>query len=114
MASGSWQPVSAVCLKPSMWNGGNEHQGKGLVFILKNARESRQSGNALFPETLREELRAVRATVEAYSRSAKIEDPEIGDACGLMLSAGGSTNWNARLRVRSSGRSTLYSLDRWD
>lgn len=112
--SNSWQPLSAIALKPSMWSGGHEHQGNGLVFIIKNARETKQAGAAIFPETLREELRAVRATIEAYSRSASIEGMETGDACGLMLSADGRSVWNAVVRVKSGGRLTTYNIDRWD
>lgn len=114
MPAGSWQPVSAITLKPSMWNGGNEHHGKGIAILLKNARETKQAGAALFPEILREELRAVRATIEAYSRSATIEGMEAGDACGIMLASDSSTVWNAVVRVRSAGRLTAYNIDRWD
>ena len=97
-----------------MWNGGNEHQGKGVVFLMENARETRTAGAALFPEILREELRAVRATIEAYSRSATMHGLAEGTACGLMLDAGSKGAWNAQVRVRSGGRVITYNLDRWD
>lgn len=112
--SGSWQPLSAITLKPSMWHSGHEHQGKGVVLILKNARETKTAGAALFPEILREELRAIRATIEAHSMSAKMEGLETGDACGLMLGAEGNAVWNAVVRVKSGGRLTTYNIDRWD
>lgn len=114
MPAMSWQPVSAVTLKPSMWNGGNEHQGKGVVFLLENARETKTAGAALFPEILREELRAVRATIEAYSRSATMHGLAEGTACGLMLDVRSKGAWNAQVRVRSGGRVIAYNLDRWD
>lgn len=112
---GSWQPVSAITLKPSMWNGGNDHHGNGIAILLKNARESKQAGAALFPEILRSELRAIRATMEAYSRTAELGGMADGDACGLILAADGNSTWNAVLRVMSPARlPTYYKLDRWD
>jgi hypothetical protein len=115
LKAGQFCPVTAVTLKPSMWNGGEEesaHQGKGVALLLEGARDTQPCGAAIFPETLKAEFRAIRATIEAYSMSAKLEGREEASACGLMLHKGAP--WNAQLRVVSGGRSVEYQLDRWD
>jgi hypothetical protein len=107
-------PVSAICFQPSMWSDPEKfkHQGLGLVFLLDGARETRQSGGALFPETLKSEFHGVRSVIEAYSRSAEIEGIEAATACGLGLTKG--SNWNHVFRVMGAGRTVDYRLDRWD
>lgn len=113
LKGGAWHRVSAVTLTPWMWRDvQSSHHAKGVIFVLAEARETRQSGAALFPEILKSELHAVRATIEAYSRGAEIADMAEGTACGYMASAG--QNWNLLLRVKSGGRSAQYKLDRWD
>lgn len=114
LVGGRFQRVSAVTLTPSMWHGGNEHQWAGVMFILDGAKESRTdaAGLALFPETLKSELREIRSTIEAFSRNGKLEGVEDASACGIVLMKGG--NWNARFRVRSATSTVEYKLDRWD
>jgi hypothetical protein len=113
LQSNAWHKVNAIALNPAMWHDAKaSHHGKGLVLILDGARETKQSGNALFPECLKSELHAVRATIEAYSKAAELEGMAEGDACGLALNSGGS--WNALVRVRNGGQVTQYRLDRWD
>lgn len=113
LIGGRFQRVSAVTLKPSMWHGGNEHQGAGVMFILDGAKESRTDvGLALFPEILKSELREIRSTIEAFSRKGKLEGVEDASACGIVLMRG--VNWNTRFRVRSSISTVEYKLDRWD
>lgn len=113
LKSGAWHKVSAITLCPSHWYGAkSSHFGDGVILLLAEARETRQSGNALFPETLKSELHEVRATIEAYSKSAAIEGMEEGNACGLLLD--GKGKWGVLVRVKSAGRSVQYRLDRWD
>jgi hypothetical protein len=95
-----------------MWNGGFEHQGAGVMFIIASARESRQSGAAIFPETLKAEFHGIRSVIEAYSRKASIQGMNEPHAAGIMLTKGNA--WDATLRVWSAGRSQEYRLDRWD
>lgn len=108
--------VDAIALRPSMWFGADmPHQGKGLAIILRGAKDLRwkQAGSALFPETLKSELREIRATIEAHSQRTPIEGADEASACGLLLSAGQS--WNVVLRVTDGrGQRTSYMLDRWD
>jgi hypothetical protein len=113
LRGGQFHDVEAVTLKPSMWNGGFEHQGAGVLFIIAGARESRQAGAAIFPEILKAEFHGIRSAIEAYSRSASIEGMNEPHAAGVMLTKG-DNSWNATLRVWSAGRSQEYRLDRWD
>lgn len=107
-----YNQITAVTLKPSMWHSGFDHQGEGVVFVIKDAIDSRESGNAIFPETLKSEFHSIRATIEAYSRSASLYDRDKASACGIMLRKG--TQWNAKFRVKASGQWIEYKLDRWD
>lgn len=104
--------VAAVALQPAMWNGGHEHQGAAVLFLIADARETRMAGAALFPEVMRAEFHSIRSVIEAYSRGAGIEGIGEPHAAGVMLAKGGS--WNATVRVWSAGRSLDYRLDRWD
>lgn len=112
LSGGRFYDVAAVALKPSMWNGWNEHQGAGVMFIIADARETRVAGAALFPEILKAEFRGIRSVLEAYSRGASIAGMREPHAAGVMLEKG--QPWNAEVRVWSAGRSLDYRLDRWD
>ena len=111
----AWCPVTGVCLQPSMWNGGSEHQGKGVFFILEGAKDKKYqtAGVGLFPEILKSELHAVRATIEAYSRGNVLGGYEESSANGIALFAS-SKMWDHILRVTVGEVSSLYRLDRWD
>ncbi|MFZ2361610.1 MAG: hypothetical protein WA040_19880 [Anaerolineae bacterium] len=113
LRGGQFHDVEAITLKPSMWNGGFEHQGAGVMFVIAGARESRQAGAAIFPEILKAEFHGIRSVIEAYSRSASIQGMNEPHAAGVMLTKGDNA-WNATLRVWSAGRSLDYRLDRWD
>jgi len=113
LKSGKFYPVDAITLKPSLWEGGNDHQGLGVLFVLSGARESRQPGAALFPEILRAEFHGIRSVIEAYSRRASIAGMNEPHAAGVMLQKGGG-EWSAMVRVWSAGNSIDYCLDRWD
>lgn len=112
LTPGAWVDVQMVALLPHMWNdeGATAHHGKEAVFILPGAKESRNVGNALFPETLRSELHGVRSVIEAYSRGAKLLDAGVPHVVGPT--AGRQTPLN--VRVTSGGVSLHYSIDRWD
>lgn len=109
----SYVKVNAVTPLPSMWDETpHEHQGKGVIFILEGARDSRDAGLALFPEILKSELRAVRSTIEAFSKAGEMEGGEEASACGIALQKG--HNWSAMFRVRTADSVVVYKLDRWD
>ena len=109
----AWHALSAVTLAPWMWNtesGQHAHQGLRVFLIVKGARDTTYKGGAgFFPEFLKSEYREIRATLEAYAKSAHLQGISEAEACGLCLSKGGA--WSARLRVNGSD---LYTLDRWD
>jgi len=113
LEAGRFCRVTAVTFQPSMWGDGKcSHQGQSIIFILDGAKDSQDAGNAIFPEMLRSEFHGIRATIEAYSRNAPLAGRDEASACGIRLQKG--TNWNARFRVTSAGRSVEYRLDRWD
>lgn len=112
LSNGEWAIVSAVSLKPSMWVGDFEHQGKGVCFIVEGAADERDPGLCLFPEILKNELRAIRATIEAYCATEKIQGKEQASAAGLMYTPGGQ--WGPTVRVKVRNQSFEYTLDRWD
>lgn len=117
LAVGTYADVDAVAFKPSMWGTDAEkhaHQGKGLMLILRDARETRTAGSALFPEFLKAELHGVRSVIEAYSKTAAIEGMAEDHVAGLILGGGGTWD-DVRLRVTGSDGSVIdYKLDRWD
>jgi hypothetical protein len=110
-----WVRVRALTWKPCHWYGGRyDHIPQAVMVLLDGARETRQDGNALFPETLKAEYHGIRAVIEAYSARAEISEMAEGSACGVMLGSGSHWEGMARLRVASGTRVQEYSLDRWD
>lgn len=107
--------VNAICLQPSMWFVDNyERFGASVFFILDGAKDQnyKEAGNALFPETLRSELRPVRATIEAFSRKEKLWGFDDATACGLCFQKGSENV--SEFRVKSGTLTTVYEIDRWD
>lgn len=107
-----WTEVTGITLQPNMWQSGFEHQGHGVLFILDSCKDLHNKSSALFPETLRGELREVRSTIEAYSRMNALSGLNEASACGLLKQSG--KNWNVQLRVTTDLGRSLYKLDRWD
>lgn len=108
-----WAEVTGIALQPNLWQPGYEHQGNGVFFALKNCKDTDNKSSGLFPEILRGELREVRATIEAYSRSAELSGYEEATACGRLLQSG-RTWTNVELKVTTDLGVTTYKLDRWD
>lgn len=112
--SPGWAKVSAITRLPARWNDSQAaHQGDGLILLLDGARETRQAGNALFPECLRSELHGIRSTIEAHSRSASMQGLADGSAIGYDLRAKAS-GYPVLVRVKAGGQTLQYKLDRWD
>ena len=108
---GLWTPVTAFVQMPNMWGDNpSPHLGEGYVIALKDAVDTRESGNALFPETLVASLHGVRATIEAYSKSAMIAGRDMASVCGYVLN---KTSGEVRVRVLSNGAWSTYRIDRW-
>lgn len=113
-----YQEVVAVTLQPNMWYGGFEHQGAGVLFVIKNARDQRTPSLGLFPEILRSELHPYRSTIEAYCRTKAIRNPPgyisrlPQQVTGLMLQKGGSMQYTVEVTYNSVTQT--YKIDRWD
>lgn len=109
LKSGEWVPVTAVSLFPHQWSGTFAQHGKGAIFYLAGCMDSRDSGNGLFPEILRNEYHPIRCAIEAYSRVAKTEGRDTGNACGIDIRA-----WGQSFRVTTATGRLSYKIDRWD
>ena len=105
--------VTAVTLQPNLWQPGYISQGQGVFFILKDCVDLDNTASALFPETLINDLREIRSTIEAYSTKHKLSGKDEASACGLCLQAGPMW-WNCILRVTTDVGVSRYKLDRWD
>ncbi len=106
LTAGALQPVTAITLLPWMWGQTKlTHHATGVVFVLEGCKDrEHKSGGGLFPESLRSDYHAVRATMEAYTRSAVIAGKDEASACGLGLVKGKAT-WDYAFRVTSKGAS---------
>lgn len=113
LSGGAWTKVMGLVPSPPLWGDQPKpHLGNGLVIVIENAADTRSGqGNALFPETLRDDLHGARATIEAYSKMAQFEGREEASACGYHVGKG---QLGIRLRVLSAGRWSGYSIDRFD
>lgn len=113
---GVYHPVTAVTLQPSMWDASKSfsHQGEVVIFLLEGAKDTEYTkGAGFFPEYLKSEYHAIRATIEAHTLGAVIADKDLASACGIGLSKGGK--WNHTFRVTAKdGMRLVYQLDRWD
>jgi hypothetical protein len=102
--------VTAVFYPPHKWQNPEKfnHLGKMVCFALYGAQDMdlTNTGLALFPEILKNELHGIRSVIEAHSRKFKIQYPGRGNANGLAL----QTNNTITLRVDGS----LYHIDRWE
>lgn len=111
--SSGWAKLLAATPLPTMWGANPKpHLGEGIVLVIEGCCDTNEhSGNALFPECLRDDLHQVRSTIEAYSHSAKLGRFEGQAACGYGVHKNAA---DCMLRVFSSGAWTAYKIDRWD
>lgn len=117
LTAGTYVKVNGIALSPCHWfePDSYRHFGQTVAFILNGAKDTRQSGLALFPECLKSELHSVRSVIEAHSHSGKIDGMEEASACGIALPKASTGNWQARFRVTDkTGNRREYVLDRWD
>ncbi len=107
----AYAEVIGLCAPPHQWLGARSaHFPGGVLVLIDGAKETRNSGAALFPETLKSDLHGVRSVIEAHSRSQQIIDH--GDHAGgtaLFISA---KDGDVRLRVKLDGVTTIYRIDR--
>jgi hypothetical protein len=124
LKAGELRTVVGVVSGPPEWaeGGGHAHHGVRLCFLLDGARDTNgKAGIALFPESLRSELHAIRATIEAFSRAGAFVgfdtiDPD--PASGAVFSKGlpwqGAGGQPELVVERRDGATLRYTLDRWD
>lgn len=115
LVGGKWHRVTAVSLRSWMWGSPDKfaHHGAGVVFILDGCKDTAHlRSGGMFPEQMKSEYHAVRRTLEAHFRDARIEGKDEAEACGIALVKGQA--WNLTFRVTSKGVRTEYRLDRWD
>ncbi len=112
LRGGSNARVVAMSLMPCNWGDEGRHRdlGSRALLVLEGARDGRNSSLALFPECLRSELHAVRSTIEAHSRSGRLEDVDGQHAAGLLVGDG----CEATLLVRTREGVSSYRIDRWE
>jgi hypothetical protein len=107
-----WVTVLAVVPLPTLWGSRPmEYLHEGVMLALEGANDTKAGGNCLFPEILRPELHEVHATMEAYSKSARLGTASGPLAQGYDLRNGAAT---AKLRVMQAGLWSPYTIDRWD
>lgn len=111
--SPGWAKVTGLALFPPCWgNHPMPHLGEGVVAVIEGAVDNNdRSGNGLFPECLHHDLHGIRATVEAYSRSAHLDGRESASACGYDIRKGAT---DCTIRVFIQGSWSSYRIDRWD
>jgi hypothetical protein len=108
-----WQPLTAITAYPWLWGDTPmPHIAEGDILVIQGAADTRTTaGTALFPEFLLDDLREVRATIEAFSKTAKFHGAKEATACGWSMPKEGA---QAQLRAKVSGAWNRYSIDRWN
>ncbi|MCE9572472.1 MAG: hypothetical protein K8W52_04890 [Deltaproteobacteria bacterium] len=116
LPAGGYHPLTAIALQPWMWEGADAypHQSRGALLILEGARDLRYTtGAGFFPSNLKSDYHGIRATLEAYAKSAVVAGATEATACGLFLHKNTAT-WNYLVRVTTGSGVQTYNLDRWD
>ena len=111
LTANTWAEVAAVALFPHQWDEERTYvnHGKGAIFILRGMRETESPSSGLFPEILKSEFHAIRATIEAHSRRTPAEGLEHASACGVEI-----RGFNEAFRVTTEKTTLAYRIDRWD
>ena len=104
--------VAVTAIVPFPTNATMPFATQGFLLALEGCVDSNVgSGNALFPEYLKQDLFSIRSTIEAYSRSKELAGRAEANVCGWDMRKDDCT---ASLKVFCSGRWTDYRIDRWD
>lgn len=116
LSPGSWVRVNAIAPLPPLWGPHPKpHLGDGLMLVLDGAVDSGKGHNGLFPESLNDELRQIRSTIEAYCGSAEVGGQDQASACGFdMRKTANKGRAQATLRALVGGGWMAYHVDRWD
>jgi hypothetical protein len=115
LVSGQWAKVTGIVDSPNLWaEPAAAMHGQHTFFLLEGCKDTAQSvGRGFFVETLRNEFRPIRSTLEAYAASAPIAGAEDATACGIGMTNTGP--WDLVVRVTAKNGATLqYKIDRRD
>jgi hypothetical protein len=111
VTAGSFVPVQAFVTSPNLWGAAPmPHHGRHVFALLEGCKDGQEGvGRGFFTESLRSELRPVRAVLEAYAAGASIEAVE-RPACGLGFSD--QAPWDLTVRVTGPAGVATYVIDR--
>lgn len=107
-----WTPVAGITPSPCHWNPAapSTNHATARLFLVGGARETRQAGAAIFPETLRSELHGVRSVIEAFSRNGALAEVADTHAMGLLFADQSPVS----VRVYAGPVITEHVIDRWE
>lgn len=116
LTEGAWVKVTAVTDAPHMWwsAGLFRHIGERVFFLLDGCRQNESEGLGLFPEILKSDLHSARRTLEAYSQTHKLQEPEQATACGVCLQPASAKVFPLLRVTLGGGVAVQYKIDRWD
>ncbi len=103
--------VLAICDQSEIMKGRGADQGEAILFALKDAADSKNKSLALFPETMKSELREIRSTIEAYSKNGVLERPAGQLASGLLSNFKATT---ITISVDIGSLKKRFVIDRFD
>ena len=119
LAANEFHEVEALVELPPMWYKPENfrHHGEAVFFVIRGCRDlDHITHNGLFPEMLKDELRPVRSTIEAFAATAGLHGRDQQTA-GIRISKGEAmfVKGPYTLKVMDLNRveSTIL-LDRWD
>jgi len=114
LCAGTYVDVYGIIRSPAHWNGcASPNVAETISFLLSGAREGRQGGLALFPETLKSTLHSCRAVIEAHSKRSALFDTGAPHVIGASFSKD-SVFTHGQLWVTTGSFKTYYKIDRWD
>lgn len=102
-----WNEVTAMYDAPHKED--FEHHATFIGFAIRNCRDTRVAGLALFPSTLKAELKGIERVIEKFSNAGQITGVLEGNMNGLSFGKGDSTP--VQLRVNGAA---IFTLDRWE
>jgi len=108
-----WVDVNLVTPHPTLWGTKPKpHLAEGVILILNGAIDNERPQACIFPEILKDDLHAIRKTIEAHSNSMHLSGKEMGNACGYSIRKG--ANDPVIVRAKLNNTWTQYKIDRWD
>lgn len=109
LPSGSFVEVLGLSHTPGAWTGSHE-EVKHVLFILEGARDRRNNELALFPTCIKSELHEVRATIEAHSKSRKLDEELAPLAAGYLI----GSERGCDVLVTTQQGTAYYRIDRYE